>query len=223
MEATAAGISQANVAPQLAPAPKPGAIVSRNMDPSPVPRVCWTRAALTLGALAFAGAAALPAVSAAGAAVSAARQPSASRAQVPASLRLSPALWATIDVCNPPDQRFTVGIRGSMPSDGQPHDKMYMRFRLQRLDAASHHWVDVAGASSAYLSMGSAKGGAEAGQSFTLVRPGGAGFILRGVASFQWRHGSRVLDTLSRATKPGHVSQTGADPPKFSAGTCKIA
>ena len=49
--------------------------------------------------------------------VSSARIPGATRAQVPSSLRSSPELWATIDVCNPPDQHDTVGIRGSMPSD----------------------------------------------------------------------------------------------------------
>jgi hypothetical protein len=178
-------------------------------------RVRGVSTTLTVGALALATSAAAPALSAA--------QPTAVRAQIPSSIRLSPALWATIDVCNPPDQRYTVGIRGSMPSDGQAQDKMYMRFRLQRQDPKSHRWVDVPGANSAYLSMGSAKGGAEAGQSFTLVRPAGAAFILRGVVSFQWRHGSKVLETLSRATKSGHVSQTGADPPKFSAATCRIA
>jgi hypothetical protein len=179
-------------------------------------------AALAMAALAIAALAIAALAAAAQPAAAVARAPTAHRAQFPASVHLSPALWATIDVCNPPDQRYTVGIRGSMPSDGQAHDRMYMRFRLQRLETTSRRWVDVTGAASGYLSMGSAKGGAEAGQSFTLVRPGGAGFLLRGVVSFQWRHGSKVLQTISRATKAGHVSQTGADPPKFSAATCKI-
>jgi len=47
-------------------------------------------------------------------------------------------LWATIDVCNPADQRNTVGIRGSMPGDGQSHDRMYMSFRLQYMNASKH-------------------------------------------------------------------------------------
>jgi hypothetical protein len=153
---------------------------------------------------------------------SAARHPRGARAQVSPSLRLSPALWATIDVCNPPDQRYTIGIRGSMPSDGQAHDTMYMRFRLQHMQAAQHRWVDVAGAASAYLPMGSSRNGAEAGRSFALYPPAGPAFVLRGVVSFQWRRGATVLATISRATKAGHVSQTGADPPKFSAATCHI-
>jgi len=53
-------------------------------------------------------------------------------------------LWATIDVCNPPDQRNYVGIRGSMPADGHAHDRCYMSFRLQYMDATGKHWVDLA-------------------------------------------------------------------------------
>src|SRR5262249_25360931 len=37
-------------------------------------------------------------------------------------------LWATIDLCNPPDQPHYVGVRGSMPGDGRAGDGMYMRF-----------------------------------------------------------------------------------------------
>jgi hypothetical protein len=142
--------------------------------------------------------------------------------QLPSSLRRSPTLWATIDVCNPPDQRYTVGVRGSMPSDGRAHDTMFMRFRLQQMESPTHRWVDVPGAASAYLPMGSARTGAEAGRSFTLVRPTGSAFVLRGVISFQWRRGATVLGTLSLPTRAGHVSQTGADPANFSAATCRI-
>jgi hypothetical protein len=173
--------------------------------------------ALVLAAGLAAAGSALPA------ATSAALKPTARRAQIPASLRLSPALWATIDVCNPPDQRFTIGVRGSMPSDGAAHDTMFMRFRLQHTEAASHRWVDVEHAASNYLPMGSSRTGAEAGRSFTLVRPTGAAFVLRGVVSFQWRRGAKVLETISRPTRAGHVSQTGADPADFSAATCRIA
>jgi hypothetical protein len=163
------------------------------------------------------------ALAAASSPATAAPAPTPPAAQTVATLRASPALWATIDVCNPPDQRYTIGIRGSMPSDGQAHDTMFMRFRLQRMDKTRHHFVDLPGAASAYLAMGSSLGGAEAGRSFTLVRPAGAAFVLRGVVTFQWRHASKVLETISRATKAGHLAQTGADPPKFSATTCRIA
>ncbi len=35
------------------------------------------------------------------------------------ALLTSKELWATIDVCDPPDQPNTLGVRGSMPGDGQ--------------------------------------------------------------------------------------------------------
>ena len=64
-------------------------------------------------------------------------------------------LWATIDVCNPSDQPNTVGIRGSMPGDGKSDDVMYMRFRLQYLDASTKHWVDLAtDAASGFVAVG---------------------------------------------------------------------
>jgi hypothetical protein len=156
-------------------------------------------------------------------AVAADRSPRAHRAQVPDSLRLSPELWATIDVCNPTDQPYTVGIRGSMPGDGQSHDTMMMRFRLQYLDTTMQRWTDLAGAASEYLPVGSSRTARQAGRSFVLYPPpAGTAFMLRGVINFQWRRGSKVLATISRATKSGHQSLAGADPPSFSAATCRI-
>src|SRR5207244_6105379 len=102
---------------------------------------------------------------------SSARTPGATRAQAPSSLRTSPELWATIDVCNPPDQHDTVGIRGSMPGDGQAHDTMFMRFRLQYVDATLKRWVDLANAASGFLPVGPARTARQAGRSFVLFPP----------------------------------------------------
>lgn len=157
-----------------------------------------------------------------GAAAPALAAPSSS-AQVPSSLRSSPELWATIDVCNPPDQHDTVGVRGSMPGDGQVHDTMFMRFRLQYMDATLKRWVDLANAASGFLPVGPSRSARQAGRSFVLFPPaGGSAFTLRGVVSFQWRRGSKALATVSRSTKPGHQSLAGADPKNFSAATCRI-
>jgi hypothetical protein len=154
---------------------------------------------------------------------SSARTSGATRAQVPSSLRTSPELWATIDVCNPPDQHDTVGIRGSMPSDGRARDTMFMRFRLQYVDATLKHWVDLASAASGFLPVGPSRTARQAGRSFVLFPPsGGSAFTLRGVVSFQWRRGAKVLATISRATGAGHQSLAGADPKNFSAAICRI-
>jgi hypothetical protein len=167
---------------------------------------------------------ALSAASAALAApASSARTPRATRTQLPSSLRASADLWATIDVCNPPDQHDTVGIRGSMPSDGQAHDTMFMRFRLQYVDATLKHWIDLANAASGFLPVGPSHIARQAGRSFVLFPPaGGSAFTLRGVVSFQWRRGAKVLGTISRATTAAHRSLAGADPKNFSAATCRI-
>jgi hypothetical protein len=143
----------------------------------------------------------------------------------PPALRLSPALWATIDVCNPADQPDTVGIRGSMPGDKHARDTLFMRFRLQyRLAGNPVRWVDLGGgAASGFVKVGSAKAARQAGWSFQLMPPAGRpATTLRGVVTFQWRRGSQILAFVSRATTAGHTSLAGADPSNFSAATCSI-
>jgi hypothetical protein len=133
-------------------------------------------------------------------------------------------LWATIDVCNPADQANTLGIRGSMPGDHHSHDAMYMRFRLQYLNTATKVWTDLAkGASSGYANVGTGADPRQAGRSFQLnLVAGQPAFSLRGVVSFQWRHGTTVLEQTSRPTSAGRDSLAGADPAGFSAATCLI-
>jgi len=160
--------------------------------------------------------------------VSAATAGPRARAQslgAPPALRLSPALWATIDVCNPADQPDTVGIRGSMPGDKRERDTLFMRFRLQyRLPGSPVRWVDLgSGAASGFVKVGSAKAARQAGWSFQLMPPAGRpATTLRGVVTFQWRRSSQILASVSRATSAGHTSLAGADPSNFSAATCSI-
>jgi len=132
-------------------------------------------------------------------------------------------LWATIDVCNPADQRNTVGIRGSMPGDGQSHDRMYMSFRLQYMNA-SKHWVDLAsGASSGFVAVGGGGSARQGGTSFELKPVAGHPVAtLRGVVDFQWRHGRKIVLSTAEPTSAGHESLAGADPAGFSAATCAI-
>ncbi len=139
------------------------------------------------------------------------------------SLLASTQLWATIDVCNPPDQPDTVGIRGSMPGDGQSGQIMYMRFRLQYM-SSSKHWVDLTTeAGSGWVAVGHAKATRQAGRSFQLVPvPGKPAFMLRGVVSFQWRRGATVVTSVSRPTTSGRQSLAGADPAGYSSANCSI-
>lgn len=137
----------------------------------------------------------------------------------------SPELWATVDVCNAADQPDTIGIRGSMPGDGDQKDQMYMRFQVQYLQITTHAWMDLSsGGESTWVKLGSASAVRQAGQTFQFVpNPGEtANFTLRGLVSFQWRREQKVIYSATRITSAGHQSLAGADPAGFSAATCPI-
>jgi hypothetical protein len=140
------------------------------------------------------------------------------------ALLSSHELWATIDVCNPADQANTIGIRGSMPGDGEAHDKMYMSFRLQYLSPTTKKWANLAGgASPGFVAVGSGQSARQDGRVFTLAPGAGMAPVqLRGVVDFQWRAGKKILLSASRPTAAGHVSLAGADPRNFTAATCMI-
>ncbi len=133
-------------------------------------------------------------------------------------------LWATIDVCDPADQPDTVGIRGSMPGDGNAHDRMYMSFRLQYLDSATKAWVNLSsGASSGFVAVGTGAAARQAGTSFELKPVAGRPAVtLRGVVDFQWRRGKSILVSGAEPTSAGRKSLAGADPAGYSAATCII-
>ena len=77
-------------------------------------------------------------------------------------------MWATIDLCNPPDQPDTVGVRGSMPGDDHSKDQMYMSFRLQYMNATTKQWVDLVQHGAAFVAVGVAKTARQGGSSFEL-------------------------------------------------------
>lgn len=133
-------------------------------------------------------------------------------------------LWATIDICNAADQPDTLGVRGSMPGDGEAHDTMYMRFRLQYLNATTKAWTDLAnGVSPHYASVGTGASARQGGRSFQLSPVAGQPAVtMRGVVTFEWRRGSTVLAQISRPTSAGRKSLAGSDPEGFSAASCVI-
>jgi hypothetical protein len=141
------------------------------------------------------------------------------------ALLSSRELWATIDVCDSPHHPNTVGVRGSMPGDGNTHDKLYMSFRLQYLNAVSGVWVDLPseGAAPTFVSVGAGATSRQGGTSFQLVPVAGKPAVtMRGVVRFQWRRGKKVLQSTTRPTTAKHKSLAGAEPKGFSAATCRI-
>lgn len=111
-----------------------------------------------------------------------------------------------------------------MPGDRDAKDTMYMRFAVQYLQPATRRWASAGRhAESPMLNVGSAAVARQAGQSFQLAPvKGQAAIALRGAVTFQWRRGARVLASAVRFTEAGHHSLAGAEPPGFSAATCKL-
>jgi hypothetical protein len=135
----------------------------------------------------------------------------------------SPALWATIDVCNTKAHHATIGIRGSMPGTGDAGESMFMQFRVEYL--RRRVWTNIGSSGTSFFEeVGDAGAGSrQAGLDFTLASKAGHHYLLRGVVTFQWRLGGHTVAATLRSTTAGHRAGAGADPPGYSASVCSIA
>ncbi len=147
-----------------------------------------------------------------------ARCPAAAAAQSPRDL------WATVNVCDTAATPNTIGVRGSMPGLKRKAT-LRMRFRVQYL-APDGRWLHRAPQRRLGLAARSAYAAAAASS------PAGASRSPRRVrrrsccAASSTSSGAAPARSLRRArkiTEDGHVSTAGADPPGFSAGTCRIS
>ncbi len=141
----------------------------------------------------------------------------------PQALMRSRELWATIDVCNSPKQPNTVGIRGSMPGDGKPTDKLYMSFGLEYLDAVNQ-WAPLPSSSSGWVLVGAGSSSVrQSGWSFTLKPPQGRGkFVLRGMVGFRWMRSGHQFTHATLPTTAGRKALVGAEPEGFSSARCSL-
>jgi hypothetical protein len=133
-------------------------------------------------------------------------------------------LWATINACNPADVPGAVGIRGSMPGDGDRTQRMFMRLQVQ-FQGPKGAWRFFAGTvgDSGFLAMGSAKQRKHQGGQTFQVLPAGQTATLRGVVTYEWRAAdATIVRHVRRLTTAGHISTAGSDPAGFSAATCTI-
>jgi hypothetical protein len=140
--------------------------------------------------------------------------------------RRTPAVWATVNVCDTLTRPNQMGIRGSMAGLARK-SRMYMRFRVQ-FQNSEGVWKTL---KSSQLSdsgwrrvAAGRRGEYDSGWSFEFKPPvSGGAHVLRGLVLFEWRRAHRVVRRSRATTEAGHPGTAGAEPPEFSAETCEIA
>jgi hypothetical protein len=143
-----------------------------------------------------------------------------------AGAKRAPEVWATVNACDTRLHPNEIGIRGGMAGLAR-RTRMYMRFRVQFQDSEGRwrtlksgrltdsRWVRVAVGRHGEYDMG---------WTFQFKPPpSGGAHELRGVVSFQWRKGRRVVERAKAYTEAGHPGTRGAEPADYSAATCLIA
>ena len=141
------------------------------------------------------------------------------------SIDKSPLLWATINICDTAKHPDTIGIRASMPGSGRKTEKMYMRFQVQYFRPSTKKWAPTdATFDSGWRMVGSATyRRRESGWNFSITPPpAGQTYRLRGIVTFEWRVGKKVVRKARKRTHSGHKGTFGADPKTASAAECII-
>jgi hypothetical protein len=141
-----------------------------------------------------------------------------------AAPKLSKDLWATVNVCDTLKHDNMMGVRASMPGDGD-HTRMYMRFTAQYYDRTKQLWTEVKGSGVSrwiYAGLG-IYARREGGYTFAFDQPKtGDTFTLRGAVDYKWTNGGQTVRTAHLLTRRGHPYTNGADPKSYSAGICEI-
>jgi hypothetical protein len=140
--------------------------------------------------------------------------------------RRTPVVWATVNVCDTLTRPNQMGIRGSMAGLSRS-SRMFMRFRVQFQDSEGRWRTIKSGrlSDSGWVRVATGRRGEhDAGWSFEFKPPASGGaHVLRGMVSFEWRRGGRVVQHTRTYTEAGHPGTAGAEPADFSAETCEIA
>jgi hypothetical protein len=136
--------------------------------------------------------------------------------------RRIPYLWATVNICNTAAHSKEMGVRGSIPGDGE-RTRMYMRFAAEAYDRPTQAWVQMKRSAWVYVGVGIYKQ-RQSGYTFDLsTLPAGQPVTLRGVVDYRWTKHGRTIRTARQVTKGGHPNTADADPPSYSAALCDIS
>jgi hypothetical protein len=128
-------------------------------------------------------------------------------------------LWATVNVCKKKDTQDIIGIRGQMPSLGFA-TSMSLDVQVEFWSRDNARFEPIPGAVQ-HVRLGTAAHTVlQGGASFKFQPPAGE---LRGVVTFEWKRGRKVLARATRKTTHGHKHVDFADPPGYSAGICTLS
>jgi hypothetical protein len=110
-----------------------------------------------------------------------------------------------------------------MPGTGDAQVVMYMKFNVEYQGANGQwHYLGTQGQSGLVRVGNGSSPARQAGQDFEVSPSSSHTYVLRGVVVFEWQlHGVKIA-TYVRATRTGHTAAAGADPPGYSAATCRI-
>lgn len=119
-------------------------------------------------------------------------------------------LWATVNIC----KSGSLGIRGQMPTLGF-RATLSMSMRVEYWSAGR------------FVLAPGVKRLVTLGTYAHRVHQGGATFafqphagLLRGLVSFQWKRGGKLLGHTQMPTTGGHPDADGGQPPGYSAASC---
>lgn len=172
----------------------------------------------TLLAAAIAVAAAGPAAAAAAAKPPTRRQ----IARAVASAEKSPALWATINICNSRTHRNQVGVRGQMPSLGFSTE-MSMTITLNAWSSTQQKFIAIHSPNAVdTIKLGSHINGLEQAGTIYPFQKGETG-LWNATIVFTWKRHGKVVGTTHRRTTAGHHTADFGSPPRYSAKQCRIA
>ena len=136
-------------------------------------------------------------------------------------------LWATVNICNTRRHPDVIGFRVQMPGLGFGAN-LSAEVRVEYWSPAAKHFRPVPGRSGSLgsvVSLGRATTGThQSGVSFPIQKPpSGVHYVFRGVATFKWKLGSKVLGSTTRTTGHGYRHVDQSDPAGYSSGTCTIS
>ena len=130
-------------------------------------------------------------------------------------------LWATVNICNTRGHPHTIGIRGQMPALGYT-STMSMTITIDYFDPQRNRFVPDR-AVVRFVPLGDPANGLwQGGVRFSFRKPATA-VLLRGMVTYQWKRGGKVVGRTTRYTVHGIKQVDDSDPPGYSTATCNLS